>query len=159
LADRIADSLKREKVTEVLSWQDESGEWGAIFERLEAQGIWILKNDLVRGGERARGPALAGAGLTGAVAGLADAGTLVLPSGAGRPLSASLLPPMHLAVLEERNLYDSLEAWLAADGGRWLSQESAVVLITGPSRTADIEMTLTIGVHGPGRVEVFLVGE
>ena len=74
-------------------------------------------------------------------------------------MSASLLPPMHLAILDERNLYDSLEAWLAADEGRWLSQESAVVLITGPSRTADIEMTLTIGVHGPGKFVVFLVGE
>jgi L-lactate dehydrogenase complex protein LldG len=96
-------------------------------------------------------------GLTGAVAGLADAGTLVLPAGPGRSQLASLLPPIHLAVLHESEIYDSLESWLLNDGPRWLSTQSAVVLITGPSRTADIEMTLTVGVHGPGRVVVFLV--
>jgi L-lactate dehydrogenase complex protein LldF len=157
LADRIADALGREGVTEVLAWEEEPGEWGALFEGLKVQGIRILGNDLVPGGRAPKGSSSVGAGLTGAVAGLADAGTLVLPSGAGRPLSASLLPPIHLAVLEERNLYDSLEAWLASDGDRWLSQESTVALITGPSRTADIEMTLTIGVHGPGKVVVFVV--
>jgi len=61
-----------------------------------------------------------------------------------------------LAVLEAAEIHVSLEAWLLGEGRRWLGSSSGVVLVTGPSRTADIEMTLTIGVHGPKRVVVFL---
>ena len=103
--------------------------------------------------------AAASVGLTGSLAGLADAGTLVLASGPGRSQWASLLPPVHLAVLDEDDLHDSLEGWLAAGGRSWIEDQSSVLLITGPSRTADIEMTLTVGVHGPKRVVVFLVGD
>ena len=95
-------------------------------------------------------------GLTGAVAGLADTGSLVLVSGPGRGRIASLLPPLHIAMLRVSQLHPTYAAFLAAhpqieDAG------SNLVLITGPSRTADIEMTLTRGVHGPGEVHVVLI--
>jgi L-lactate dehydrogenase complex protein LldG len=96
-------------------------------------------------------------GLTGAVAGLADTGSLALVSGPGRGRIASLLPPLHVAVLRVEQLYPTYAAFLAA-----LPQientGSNLVLVTGPSRTADIEMTLTRGVHGPGEVHVVLIG-
>jgi L-lactate dehydrogenase complex protein LldG len=96
-------------------------------------------------------------GLTGALAGIAESGTVAVVSGPGRSRLASLLPPVHVAVLKAERLYSTLEAFFAAhpdvaDSG------SNLVLITGPSRTADIEMTLTRGVHGPGEVHVVLVG-
>ena len=97
-------------------------------------------------------------GLTGALAGLADTGSLVLASGPGRSRVASLLPPVHVAVLSQARMYATLPAFLAANRGA-VGETSNLVLVTGPSRTADIEMTLTHGVHGPREVHVIVVAE
>lgn len=96
-------------------------------------------------------------GVTGAIAGFADTGTLVLPSGVGQPQLASLLPLIHLAILPADKIYVSMSDWLDAEGGDVIQNSQNVALISGPSRTADIEMTLSLGVHGPGRVVVFCV--
>ncbi|MBA4380533.1 MAG: hypothetical protein C0393_07670 [Anaerolinea sp.] len=93
-------------------------------------------------------------GVTGALAGIAETGTLLIASGEGRPLTASLLPEIHIAVLRAKDLYASLPQVINL---REVREASAAVLITGPSRTADIEMTLTIGVHGPKELHVFVV--
>ena len=95
------------------------------------------------------------AGLTLAAAGLADSGTLVQPGGKGLSRLASLLPAIHFAVLPASTLYTNLAAWLSAGGAQLAAQAPGLVLISGPSRTADIEMSLTIGVHGPRQVVVF----
>lgn len=87
---------------------------------------------------------------------LADSGTLCLLAKKNQPRTASLLPPIHIAVLQPRQIIrglDDLFALLPADS-RELS--SAVTLITGPSRTADIELTLVVGVHGPQQLHVIL---
>jgi L-lactate dehydrogenase complex protein LldF len=96
------------------------------------------------------------AGLTGALAGIAETGTLLIPGGVGRPLSASLLPGLHLAVLRKSALLPDLETALRLPD---VVAAPATVLVSGPSRTADIEMTLTIGVHGPGALQVFLIDD
>ncbi|HKJ38120.1 MAG TPA: LUD domain-containing protein, partial [Anaerolineales bacterium] len=70
----------------------------------------------------------------------------------GDKLYASLLPDIHLAVLRESDIYPSLENAIHLTQGT-----KSAVFITGPSRTGDIEMSHTIGVHGPGEVVVFLV--
>jgi L-lactate dehydrogenase complex protein LldG len=62
------------------------------------------------------------------------------------------LPEVHIAVLKKSALLPSLE-----NAVNLVRESKAAVFITGPSRTADIEMTLTIGVHGPGELHVFLV--
>ena len=67
----------------------------------------------------------------------------------------SVLPPVHVAVVEERRLRPSLAALLHEEPGL-LDSGSNVVIVAGPSRTADIEMTLTHGVHGPKHVHVIL---
>jgi L-lactate dehydrogenase complex protein LldG len=94
------------------------------------------------------------AGLTGALAGVAESGTLLVPGGPGRPLTASLLPEVHIVVLRAADLYARLAEVLNLEAIR---QSAAVALISGPSRTADIEMTLTIGVHGPRLIQVFCI--
>jgi L-lactate dehydrogenase complex protein LldG len=101
-------------------------------------------------------------GLTGADVVIAETGTLVLVSGAGRPRSTALLPPCHLAVFDRTALVESLaqmgvilEAWHA--GSLPTGRGTAIHFITGPSRTADIELTLTRGVHGPGDVHAIFV--
>jgi L-lactate dehydrogenase complex protein LldG len=93
-------------------------------------------------------------GVTGALLGIAESGSLVLVGGEGRPLTASLLPDIHIAILRESDLVPTLSDVLSKPEIR---TAPAAVLITGPSRTGDIEMTLTIGVHGPKEVHVFLI--
>jgi L-lactate dehydrogenase complex protein LldF len=90
-------------------------------------------------------------GVTKAICGLADTGSVLVTDGAGDPLKASLLPEVHIAILRSADIYPSLP-----DAMHLVKNTSAAVFITGPSRTADIEMTLTIGVHGPKEIHVFL---
>jgi hypothetical protein len=90
-------------------------------------------------------------GVTKAVCGLADTGSVLVTDGKGDPLKASLLPEVHIAILRSADIYPSLP-----DAMHLVKNTSAAVFITGPSRTADIEMTLTIGVHGPKEIHVFL---
>jgi len=91
-------------------------------------------------------------GVTKALCGLADTGSILEADGEGGKLYASLLPEIHLAILHESDIYPSLENAIN------LTRETkSAVFITGPSRTGDIEMSHTIGVHGPGEVVVFLV--
>ena len=90
-------------------------------------------------------------GVTNALCGLADTGSVLIVDGAGSPLHASLLPEIHIAVLKSSDILPSL-----SDAMPLLKNTSAAVFITGPSRTADIEMTLTIGVHGPKEIHVFV---
>jgi L-lactate dehydrogenase complex protein LldG len=115
--------------------------------------------------ERQRRRALAAAadlGVTGADLAIAETGTLVVVSGAGRPRSASLLPPCHVAVFDRDSLVESLgqaglalEAWHEGAAPDW--RGASINFITGPSRTADIELTLTRGVHGPKEVHAVFV--
>jgi len=90
-------------------------------------------------------------GVTKALCGLADTGSVLVADGAGNPLEASLLPEIHIAILNVADILPSLP-----DAMPLVKEADAAVFITGPSRTADIEMTLTIGVHGPKEVHVFL---
>lgn len=93
-------------------------------------------------------------GVTKAICGLADTGSILVADGKGGPLQASLLPGIHVAMLCTSNILPSLENAMSLPVMR---QSRAAVVITGPSRTADIEMSLTIGMHGPGELHVFLV--
>lgn len=96
-------------------------------------------------------------GLTGAFAGVAETGSLMMISGETTPATTSLLPETHIAVLPSTRLVDTLEdafALLRREAARW---PRAVNLISGPSRTADIEQTVTLGAHGPYRVHVILI--
>ncbi|HEY3130805.1 MAG TPA: lactate utilization protein [Acidobacteriota bacterium] len=92
-------------------------------------------------------------GVTGVDFGLCDTGTLVLRTSERRGRLLSLLPPVHVALLERERLLPDLAAFLAQP----LSNASAITFITGPSKTADIEQKLTTGVHGPGRIHILLV--
>jgi L-lactate dehydrogenase complex protein LldG len=102
-------------------------------------------------------------GVTGVDVALAETGTLILLSGAGRPRSTSLLPPTHVAVFDRRHLLESLEQVgivLEALHADPRAMSGAMInFITGPSRTADIELTLTRGVHGPKEVHAVFVDE
>jgi L-lactate utilization protein LutC len=96
-------------------------------------------------------------GITSADYALSDTGTLVMLASPAEARLVSLLPPAHLAVVPCNRILtglDELFTLLPDPAG----QTSSMVLITGPSRTADIEQILVRGVHGPGQVTVVIVG-
>jgi len=144
LAGKLLELLKARDITTLQSW-DTSQLPPRLAEALTSQGIQLVTepNPEIR------------AGLTGACAAIAETGTLLLPSGNGQPLTASLLPEIHLAILHARHIHADLPQALKHP---LLRAAATTVLISGPSRTADIEMTLTLGVHGPKEVFVFCLG-
>lgn len=101
--------------------------------------------------------AAADIGITSADYLLGDTGTLVMLASPQEARLVSLLPPAHLAVVPKERILTGLDELFAIlpDPS---AQTSSMVLITGPSRTADIEQILVRGVHGPGNITVIVVG-
>jgi len=93
-------------------------------------------------------------GVTGVDAALPETGTLLLRSSPERPRVVSLLPRVHLAILRRTALRADLHQAFAE-----AKDAGYCVLVTGPSRTSDIELTLTLGVHGPKSLYVWLLDE
>jgi L-lactate dehydrogenase complex protein LldG len=100
--------------------------------------------------------AAAEVGVTGCHGAIAETGSLALLSGPGCSRAVSLLPPVHVALVCPDDLFYGMGDFFAARAGR-IDGAASCTFVTGPSRTADIELSLTIGVHGPGRV-VIIVG-
>ena len=96
-------------------------------------------------------------GITGAFCAIAETGTLMTLSGRDIPATVSLLPETHVAIVRKSRIVRGMEeAWQLARTELG-SLPRAVNFISGPSRTADIEQTVTLGAHGPYRVHVILV--
>jgi L-lactate dehydrogenase complex protein LldG len=159
---------------------------GPPFDAIDLAGRWPEVKWRVAGqseGELGRGlrdfAVSADIGLSGVDAALAETGTVVVSSGPGRSRLTTLLPPVHLALAPTSSLTSDIftlvrtSTWLAARGpvlSEGLEQRSragrerekvgempaATTLISGPSKTADIEQTMAIGVHGPKRFIVVL---
>ena len=97
-------------------------------------------------------------GITGVFCAIAETGTLMLLSGEHTPAATSLLPETHIAVLDRTRIVATMEdAWALLRHERG-GLPRAVNFVSGPSRTADIEQTVTLGAHGPARVLIVLVG-
>ena len=99
-------------------------------------------------------------GITGADAALAATGSLVIAADAGKPRRTSLLPLVHIAVVRAEQIVPHMEAWIAemrARGAEAFTDPSSIVIVSGPSRTADIAMELILGMHGPGALHIVLI--
>jgi L-lactate dehydrogenase complex protein LldF len=141
LPQLLLSFLQENKIDSIMAWKaDELPE--GVLDMVKSGGIRVIY-DMDPG---------AGAGVTGALAAIAETGSLLLAEGPDTPLTASLLPATHIVLLDSRDIYNTLEHVLALPQAQ---TAPAAVLISGPSRTADIEMSLTIGVHGPGRLQIF----
>jgi L-lactate dehydrogenase complex protein LldG len=105
---------------------------------------------------RGLAPEIEGAGVSMALYGLADTGSVVLAASPEEPRANSLLPAVHVSLLAEDRILPGLDELFEAVGG---DLPSALAIVTGPSRSADIEQKLVVGVHGPGEVHVVLIGE
>jgi L-lactate dehydrogenase complex protein LldG len=97
-------------------------------------------------------------GITMAQAAIAETGTLVLEAETERHRLVSLLPPVHIAIVYSRDMVMTIgDALSQLRGGEAEEMSRAITFITGPSRTADIELTLTVGVHGPKELHVIVI--
>jgi L-lactate dehydrogenase complex protein LldG len=158
----ILKILRRHKAKRLIAWDETDLGLAGINAALAKAGF-LIEPDYVpfNGVEREECLALLDGvivGLTGADAGLADTGTLALISGPGRGRLASLLPPVHIALLPAQRLYPSLPTFLASNPSA-ATQGSNLVFVAGPSRSGDIELSLSIGVHGPGEIHVIILPE
>lgn len=145
-AERAVEWCAGRGVTRAAVWS--TPDVAPLVKRLRELGIDILApgappDDLAR----------ADLGITGAEWGIAETGTLVLPSGPERPRMVSLLPPVHLAILDADRILPDLHALFERMG----ALPSALTFITGPSRSADIGLVPVLGAHGPIEVTVLLI--
>ena len=95
-------------------------------------------------------------GITGAFCAIAETGTLMMTSGPRTPAAVSLLPETHIAVVSRARIVRGMEDAWALLRAEFEHMPRAVNFISGPSRTADIEQTVTLGAHGPYRVHLIL---
>jgi L-lactate dehydrogenase complex protein LldG len=110
---------------------------------------------------RGRGEGTDQVAITGAFAGIAETGTLVMASGPDHPVSLNLLPDTHVVVLREDDIvagYEEVWARLRERYGKD-AMPRTVNTITGPSRTGDIEQAMELGAHGPRRLHIIVVLE
>jgi L-lactate dehydrogenase complex protein LldG len=108
---------------------------------------------------RGRGEGSDQVSITGAFAGIAETGTLVMASGPDHPVSLNLLPDTHVVVLRETDIvggYEDVWERLRARYGKDRMPRT-VNTITGPSRTGDIEQAMELGAHGPRRMHIVVV--
>jgi len=162
----VSSIAKERNAKRVLTWATSVFSDG-LGDRLRSEGLEVTEEptEAARGEERARfrqAAAQADLGVTGVDLVVAETGSLVVISGAGKARSVSLLPPYHIAVFGKEALVENLEQVgvifeaIHQNPDRSLSGAS-ISFITGPSRTADIELTLTRGVHGPKEVHAIFV--
>ena len=158
VAALVSGMLAREGSSEVLAWDDQWLPLPGMSAALEDMGcrVYHQRAGDAQDTQQRELWASASVGITGAAACLAETGSVVVVSGPGRGRLASLLPPVHVALVTRESLVRSLPALLARRPELATSGTNMVV-ITGPSRTADIEHTLSRGVHGPREVHVILV--
>ncbi len=110
---------------------------------------WQVERRPARGGDRVS--------VTGAFAAIAETGTLALLSGPDSPTTLNFLPDDHIVVIRSDQIVSHFEDLWQSIRERVGSMPRTVNLITGPSRTADVEQTIQLGAHGPRRLHVVLV--
>jgi L-lactate dehydrogenase complex protein LldG len=129
-----------------------------VEERLGAAGLEVLTPDDVFWRERL---AEAGVGVTGAIAAAAASGTVGIACGPRAPRATSLVPPAHICLVFRATMVEDLAEALRRSAPVATDSDlpSGLVWVSGPSRSADLERVLTVGVHGPGSVDVIIVDE
>ncbi len=160
---QVLEIMQLSGAREFMAWQTDELPLPALPQRLADAGMRAVDPQVRANDRRARYAELepVTAGITGVHAAVAESGSMILLHGAGRPRLASLLPPVHIALLPAERIVRTLpEAFdrLRAEHGRDpFRDRSNLVVITGPSRTADIELSLTLGVHGPRDVHAVVI--
>jgi len=130
----------------------------AALDTLPPQGIECATYDLPIEAWKTEMFRATPASLTGARAAIAETGTLILWPDAKEPRLMSLVPPVHVVLLDRAKLYNTFYEATQAEGWKD-SLPTNALLISGPSKTADIQVTLAYGAHGPKELIVLLLGD
>jgi L-lactate utilization protein LutC len=154
-AARVIELLREKGCRRVLVGRGDGLDALDLPGRLRALGLEVAMTDALPA-DRKEVLFAADAGVSGVYALIAETGTVVAVAGPAEPRSLSLLPPLHIAVAGRAQLLPDLFDLFDLLGTP-PQLPSCLTLITGPSKTGDIELRLVTGVHGPGEVHVVLV--
>ena len=145
----------------ILSWNPDILNVSDLSETLARHNVeLVVPNDLHEEKCRTEASGIR-VGITGVEAAMASTGTVSLGNGLGMNRAASLLPLHHIILVPQDRLYQNVESWFEELRKQNRIQEvlcerSQLSLVTGPSKSADIELTLTLGVHGPRTVHAII---
>jgi L-lactate dehydrogenase complex protein LldG len=161
---KVHELLESVDARQVLTWATNELPLPEVSGMLESLGVQQVDRQVLDAADR---EAQLGAldpvpvCISGVDAAIAESGSMIMVSGPGRGRLASLLPPMHIALLPAerivRTLPEAFDALRERFGDSLFGDRSNVTIITGPSRTADIELSLTLGVHGPSDVHAVVI--
>lgn len=162
---KVLDLLKAAGTKRIAAWHFKHIPIKKLYTTLQENGYTVDYANIVTDDAEGRAANLdklsnAGVGLTGVDAAAAATGTLIVSTGPGKSRLPTALPPVHIAVMRFHQLVPRIEDWLAAERAarsEKLHQSANLCFITGPSRTADIEMNLVLGVHGPKQVQIIVI--
>ncbi len=150
----LQDIIKEKELKSFSIWESQFLKEINLKQELKEKGLKLLtaknKNSISK----------ADIGITEVDYTIADTGTLVLLTDKNQPRSVSLLPPIHLAIVRPENFVRNIKDLFIILKSRLQNSEditSCMTFITGPSRTADIELSLTLGVHGPKELYVLIL--
>lgn len=157
--EKVSELLQQYGAKKVLAWQHDVLTRLGLEAMLREAKIGMLDYDVLATLDPAtRRTAIMGVdvGITSCDAAIAETGSLMMCASPGHERIASLVAPVHIAIVERSQIvHDLFDAFAKlAERGPIASN---VVFITGPSKTGDIELTLTTGVHGPGKWHVIIV--
>lgn len=163
--DKLRSLLASHEAPSVLHWDPDEIPLPGVGDVLVELGIEPAEGRVVGAEDRAaRIQALdpVPVCLSGADAAISESGSILVVTGPGRGRLASLLPPIHIAILPAERIVRTLPQAFALLRERFgadvVHARANITIITGPSRSGDIEQTLTLGVHGPKEVHVIVVG-
>ncbi|MBD3165023.1 hypothetical protein GF324_00325 [bacterium] len=157
---KIVEIANEQKISTLAVGMDEILKSDSLLDSLKVAGVKVVPPpDATAGITAGRAwreeVAAADAGLTGCFGAAAETGSALLPPFRPDVRAVSLLPPLHILLVEQSKLHSDVGTLTAS----WAEEsgEGNAVFVSGPSRTADIEKELVLGVHGPSRVIVVLV--
>ncbi len=151
----LSEILKAEGIRSLIASNDDMIKMLGLHEWGISAGIKIFSSENLRERNALKDKAFSvDAGITGAAFAVAESGTIGIAAGPDMPRLVSIAPPVHIAVVPLNRLYTTYETAT----GSIETMPSELILITGPSSTADIQATPFKGMHGPGRLFVILTG-
>lgn len=157
----VLDLLRSHNTTNIMAWDFKYIPVAGLEDAIRAEGISITQpemHDEFRA-ETVETIRDAQVGLTGADVAIAATGSLLVSTGRGKGRLPTVLAPVHIAVVTLDQLIPRFEEWLAierANGMPTINNSANICLISGPSKTADIEMEMIYGAHGPKQIQVVI---
>jgi L-lactate dehydrogenase complex protein LldG len=152
----LVDLLRARSIRRVFAGQDNVLAALGVGESLRAEGFEVVLAGTPEA-ERRETIFQAEAGVSGVDYLIAETGSVILASRPEQPRALSLLPPLHVAIAERAQLLPDLFDLFAVRGTNQQEVPACLSIVTGPSKTGDIELRLVTGVHGPGEIHVILI--